>query len=374
MIALDKYTSPRSVLAMTGGTFLVGIVLTLWLSSGETGVGSAVGVITQAQKWESLEIQPNGLVVRNVYNLFPIATLLALTFLSFVGVAFGALKIWSTLENSPLSNRAPASDRVIAAGFKIENELVSILDVIGSHITSNQNFSQSLAEAQTSLGSMPKPEQVRTVVKFLVSENEKMERESSDLKGKLEQSHSQIESLRSNLSEAEAIGMRDPLTSVGNRRCFDATLSKEISDSLEMNLPLSLVMGDIDNFKKVNDTHGHLVGDDILKVFARLLSENVKGKDTVARFGGEEFALILPETKLESAASLAERIRGNFEGKNLANSKTGEKLGTLTASFGVSQLRDGDSPELLIQRADAKLYEAKCDGRNRVAVYGHLAD
>ncbi|RPI30121.1 MAG: GGDEF domain-containing protein, partial [Hyphomicrobiaceae bacterium] len=129
---------------------------------------------------------------------------------------------------------------------------------------------------------------------------------------------------------------------------------------------LCLVMGDLDNFKKVNDAFGHPIGDEILKIFATVLAENVQDAGSVARYGGEEFAVILPGAQLEDAKQLTERMRSELETKKLAISKSGEEIGKITASFGIAQLSVGEDAEKLVQRADAKLYEAKCAGRNRV--------
>ena len=100
-------------------------------------------------------------------------------------------------------------------------------------------------------------------------------------------------------------------------------------------------MGDIDNFKKINDQFGHQIGDEILKMFARVLTDNVHTRDTVARYGGEEFAIILPETRLESARQLTERMRSQVEGMELAVSESGREIGKVTASFGIAELGPG---------------------------------
>jgi diguanylate cyclase len=195
-----------------------------------------------------------------------------------------------------------------------------------------------------------------------------MQRDTAELNANLENSRSQIEKLRWNLAEAQELGMRDPLTALNNRRCFDINLAKEIAEARANGTEMCLVMGDIDRFKAVNDTFGHLIGDEILKMFARLLSSNVKGRDTVARFGGEEFAIILPETGLEDAQTLTEDIRRQLEAKQLALNNSGVPIGKITASFGVAQLAERDDAATLVQRADAKLYEAKSAGRNRVVI------
>jgi diguanylate cyclase len=163
------------------------------------------------------------------------------------------------------------------------------------------------------------------------------------------------------------MGMKDPLTSLSNRRGFDAILGKEIAEARERAAALCLVMVDLDNFKKINDDFGHLVGDEILKLFAAILRDNVGSSDGVARYGGEEFAIVLPATDLDDALGVTERVRRELEAKDLVMNGSGRQIGKITASFGIAQLRDGDEAQALIERADGKLYEAKCGGRNRVA-------
>jgi diguanylate cyclase len=144
---------------------------------------------------------------------------------------------------------------------------------------------------------------------------------------------------------------------------------REVADAKARGTALSLIMGDIDNFKKVNDLFGHQIGDEVLKMFARVLTDNAHARDTVARYGGEEFAIILPETRLESARQLAERMRRQLETMELAVTDSGQQLGKITASFGIAELGAEDSPDSLMQRADAMLYSAKCAGRNHVAIH-----
>ena len=245
-----------------------------------------------------------------------------------------------------------------------------MLELIRKHISSNESYAKSLANAQSRLSQLSEGEQVRVIVSLLVAENERMRRDSHELKEKLEDSKQQIDTLRSNLLQAEEVVLRDPLTGVGNRRCFDISIEKAIAESRETGAHLSLVMCDIDHFKRVNDAFGHQVGDEIIKMFSRVIEASVRDGDTVIRYGGEEFAVILPKAGQEAAKSIAERIRRQFESKKLTLRDTNQKIGQMTASFGVAEYRSGDDAELLVQRADAKLYDAKSGGRNRVAAYG----
>ena len=280
--------------------------------------------------------------------------------------AIGALRNWrAVLKPSKLQDRAKTLE---TTEIQLDSELAVILRFMRTYVDANDSYSKSLAQAHRNLHSLAKPDQVRAMVKFLIAENEKMQHTAADLQRNLEHSTSQVEKLRWNLAEAQELGLRDPLTALSNRRCFDVNLAKEIEEAHTHSTAMCLVMGDIDRFKGFNDTFGHQIGDEILKMFAKLLSSNVKGRDTVARFGGEEFAIILPETKLADAEHLTENIRSQLEGKEMALNNSGEPIGQITASFGIAQLGEGDDAATLVQRADARLYEAKCAGRNRVVI------
>jgi len=160
--------------------------------------------------------------------------------------------------------------------------------------------------------------------------------------------------------------MRDSLTDISNRRWFEQSLISEIANAKGNKDPTCLVLIDIDHFKRVNDTYGHVIGDQVLKFFGSLLTKNLKGSDTIARYGGEEFAVILPMTNIADATTLIDTVRIKLENAKLSLTKSKKSIGTVTASFGITQVQDGDDPETLVQRADLRLYEAKNAGRNRI--------
>lgn len=158
--------------------------------------------------------------------------------------------------------------------------------------------------------------------------------------------------------------LTDSLTQVANRRALDAELGKEIARSARYKTPLSLVMVDLDHFKTINDQHGHPVGDQVLKFVAQALERHKRKGDFVARFGGEEFLVLLPHTGAEDAVRWAERLRAA-----MASLAVTSDVGPLavTASFGVAQWQNGQlTPETLIAAADKALYSAKQAGRNCV--------
>jgi diguanylate cyclase (GGDEF)-like protein len=160
----------------------------------------------------------------------------------------------------------------------------------------------------------------------------------------------------------------DPLTSLHNRRYLMDTLAREVERSCRTDIPLSLVMIDIDHFKRVNDTYGHQVGDAVLVAVAALLQGQLRPYDTAARFGGEEFVLVLPSTELAAAGAVAERLRKLTA--NLSFAKEGAADLGLTISAGVAIVSPGSivNADDLIRQADTALYRAKQDGRNRVVL------
>ncbi len=175
-------------------------------------------------------------------------------------------------------------------------------------------------------------------------------------------------------SSIKDMAIYDTLTNVHNRRYFDERIGAETQKSFLSDTPLSLVMVDIDYFKKVNDTFGHTEGDKVLCKIASLLKNSVRKDDTVARYGGEEFALILPGAKLEVTSMIAERIRRLVETTLF---ELGQTQIHLTVSFGISNLPShrARSKEELIKMADLALYHAKGEGRNRVCIFtGYSAE
>jgi diguanylate cyclase (GGDEF)-like protein len=169
-----------------------------------------------------------------------------------------------------------------------------------------------------------------------------------------------IQALHKAQSQLARIALSDGLTGLFNRAYFDATISQEMARCARRGLPLTLLMVDLDYFKKINDTYGHLAGDRALEAVAQVLTSMSRTSDTVCRFGGEEFAIILPETTNSNAVIVAERIR-----KKIAQLDLGFPL---TASIGVGSAKVSKCllPEHIIAEADGALYEAKRKGRNRV--------
>ena len=176
-----------------------------------------------------------------------------------------------------------------------------------------------------------------------------------------------VESTMADNARLEQLAQTDPLTQLLNRRALTERISAEMERALRYDATLALLMIDLDHFKKVNDSYGHLVGDDVLRDVGQLLLETIRGSDIVARYGGEEFLMLLPETDDTGAEAFAERIRLAVQ-QHPFNGGAGGTALALTASIGVAVYPAAriESVEDLLARADAALYRAKADGRNRV--------
>ena len=188
----------------------------------------------------------------------------------------------------------------------------------------------------------------------------------ANLRSELEESRLRALQLQNDLERSEEAGMRDPVTMIGNRRNFDAALAEELEKARRTGADFCLALADLDRFKLVNDRFGHLVGDGLLRLFAEILAKNVRSVDRVARFGGEEFAMMLPGAGLDDAVRVAERIRKVLESKQWTIEPNRERVGRITVSIGVAKLRPGETGPELLKRVDECLYDAKAKGRNCV--------
>jgi diguanylate cyclase len=242
----------------------------------------------------------------------------------------------------------------------------SVHQAIDSALTTANAYSGVLHTADVDLGGDVKAEALKAMTQRLLAETRHMQDVNSQLEWKLQASREDIAALQRDLDDVRREAMLDPLTKIFNRKYFDDGLGKAFVAADAGEGPLSLMLLDIDDFKRFNDTWGHQTGDQVLRLVAMTLKSNIKGKDMAARYGGEEFAAILPQTDLEGAVIVADNIRKAIQAKELLKRSTNEKLGRITASFGVATFRPGDTPSTLIERADRCLYAAKHAGRNKV--------
>ena len=205
-----------------------------------------------------------------------------------------------------------------------------------------------------------------TPQKLLENELRKNELQLQESNQALESQKQQLESANKELAtanhELETLATRDGLTGLMNHRSFQARLREEVRRAQRYHKPFALILMDVDKFKEFNDKFGHPAGDEVLKKVAHLLSVNARSSDSVARYGGEEFVVLLPDTTLDGADQMAERMR-------LALANTGWPLREVTGSFGICDWDVNLQATEMIERADKAMYESKKNGRNRVSVF-----
>jgi len=252
------------------------------------------------------------------------------------------------------------------------NEFVYIEDALDEASEFTSEFERSLTKASNRLVGLEDAKQVRVVVGELVKTTQEMELKSRGLESQLASSREHVNALNQTLETVREELMTDALTGIANRGCFDKTLDISIQEAQNSQKPLALLFGDIDHFKKFNDSYGHQVGDSVLKQVAQVLDGNVKGCDLAARYGGEEFAIILPRTDVRAATILANQLRELIAAKEPIKTSTNEVLGSITMSFGVAVYRSGENKQSFIERSDAALYSAKRSGRNQVKSEGEI--
>jgi diguanylate cyclase len=261
-------------------------------------------------------------------------------------------------------------EEIDTVGARVLDEIKQVLEMIDAASGSATSYSEDLADASAKLAGAYDGETLRAVIERLMEGARAMERSNKKLETSLSASKQEIEQLQQNLAVVRTESLTDPLTSLSNRKFFDASLVKAIAAAKERKEPLSLMMADVDHFKQFNDKFGHLTGDQVLRLVAAAMKQNVNGQDVAARYGGEEFVIALPKTDLRSAAAIAEQIRRAVMAKELMKRSSGQRLGRVTISAGIAFLQPGDTAQSLIERADACLYAAKHQGRNRVVCEG----
>jgi diguanylate cyclase len=256
--------------------------------------------------------------------------------------------------------------RLTVVGEKLVDEVEQIVGMIEASIGITGGVEQDLTDASHKLAVPVDRVTLRGIVEAVLSAANDVRQENTKLGNRLKRSHEQISELQEHLTAIRTQALTDPLTGLANRRHFDKRLADALIEAERSDSALSLLIADIDHFKTFNDKHGHLLGDQVLRLIASVLIENTKGHDLVARYGGEEFAIILPNTNLYEAMTVAENLRKATNSREVIKRATGEQLGRVTLSIGVAHRHAGETAQALIEVADTCLYAAKKSGRNRV--------
>lgn len=278
------------------------------------------------------------------------------------GTPLSDADVWRMHAQYILTRDADAFERIRERLRYLLEETSHATQSAGAHAT---HFGQALEGhtarlRQQTIGL----EMIREVVGELLADTQNMCLATSELSEQLKRSAQEVQTLTQRLEQAQTEALLDPLTGLNNRR----GLERAIQEAGGFPAGCALLLADIDNFKTINDTHGHLLGDKVLRAVAQVIRSCIKGQDIAARMGGEEFAILLPETSVQGAAALAEKIRQATSKVSIRRIDRNEYVGNVTLSVGVADTQTGDTLESLTERADAALYAAKRAGRNRVSV------
>jgi diguanylate cyclase len=255
-----------------------------------------------------------------------------------------------------------------------ENELRDIIDLLSKAMASldveNREFycrvydQSEKMEQITLLGDIKK---IKSALQHEVTQmREIVDQKKDQDRRQVQLLAGQVDSLRQELEKTKAKSMTDGLTGAYNRQAFDDTLKDLLVRSRVMNNDLSLLMLDLDDFKKINDTYGHLIGDRVLVAFCQKCRKSIRGDDVLARYGGEEFAIILPGANLKNALKKGRQICDAISSARYAtnNDDSEEDVLSVTVSIGVTVFKHDDTAETIISRADKALYKAKRSGKN----------
>src|ERR1700722_13342316 len=252
---------------------------------------------------------------------------------------------------------------------QLQSVISSAREFLASAISDNRTQIEALDEvtSQVQPNSDPRP-----IIERLVAELARANARASALETNFLETTQELDKIRDSLKAAEERSNTDALTGLANRRSMDEFFRSAQIAAMEKDASLSILMIDIDHFKKFNDTYGHQVGDQVLRLVAKVLQDIVGEIGLAARYGGEELIAVLPGYDLAACAEVAEGIRLRISEARLTRRTTGQAIASITVSIGVAQFRLAESAEAMIERCDRSLYEAKRQGRNRTITEADL--
>lgn len=273
--------------------------------------------------------------------------------------------VWRLHANFVIARDAEVLERMHQ---RLQNLLSDTATAASSAGLEATQFNQTLQLHKSQLTQPLAIDLITNIVAELITDTERMRMVTHELSEQLERSTQEAAHLSEQLKQAEHQAKLDPLTGMLNRRGLEQRVASFIEDVGSLHGGVML-LADIDHFKVLNDTYGHLLGDKVIRSVAQLISDSIKGRDIAARIGGEEFAIFLPETTIEGATVLAKRICAATSSRSIRRSGAEQSVDRVTVSIGVAASTVTDTLESLLDRADKAMYAGKNAGRNRVTLY-----
>ncbi|HNT33565.1 MAG TPA: GGDEF domain-containing protein, partial [bacterium] len=263
-------------------------------------------------------------------------------------------------SNTPVSE----NDAVERAKLVIHGLLLGVSESIESLLTDSTKHTDSIEQHKVAVKKAMTVAGIKELERLILDELEKMRSSNDQYRGQLSEANGRLKIQQDVLEKLQADVRMDFLTKLSNRRAFDTRFVEETERARRYGHQLSLILMDADRFKAINDVYGHVAGDRILRGVAKVIEGETRSSDFVARYGGEEFVLLLPETSMQQASAVAEKIRKKIEQTKFWVDTRNIKV---TVSLGVAQFdAQNDTRESFLKRADAAMYRAKEAGRNRV--------
>jgi diguanylate cyclase len=309
--------------------------------------------------------------------LFGLATVFLLFALGFLLLRMHALQTVGRHPAPPLPSQPDSAAKASPAAadedalatieetkLAIHGLVRNLAECVTDLLESNASYDSKMAGHKTAIQKAMTLAGLEEIERLLLGEIEEVRQSGQRYRAQLDQAHARIREQNELMERIQADARIDHLTQLPNRRALDARLGEEFERARRYGNIFSIAILDIDHFKAVNDSWGHVAGDKLLQLVAMMIQKNIRLNDMAARYGGEEFALVLAETKARPARTVAEKIRRVIEASALMHERTTIRV---TVSAGVGEVDpQRDSLETLLNRVDAALYRAKQSGRNRV--------
>jgi diguanylate cyclase len=275
----------------------------------------------------------------------------------------GSLKEAVTAAISARLDSGLSTDELSRIASEAQVYLEQMTAILAKSGDDARDYGQALESEAAGLAKSKSPVvSIETLVSLTRSMIEKAQEAEDDLR----RTEMQMSAMRKDLASAQHKANSDPLTGLPNRRALDQHLRTALENARRADSPLALAICDIDHFKQFNDTHGHQIGDEVIKFVGSSLGRAANGDIFAARYGGEEFVMVFERGAAAQALATLDKIRATIAARELKVTHTGQSLGRLSFSGGIAHLGMEDSPGLILKRADAALYRAKQDGRNRI--------